>query len=153
MKGSKIRCEQCRRWFKPVKKTQFTCHRKRCQRKRHQKNCEEWRKDNPGKGPAPNKVRNWAGPISYWQHYRRDHPEYREKEKQRMRVRRKSMKTVAKRDSRAVIYLGELRKIQSEMPETVATRDSRDRRVDALLMSLIRKESSQNETQAPALVI
>ena len=153
MKESKIRCEQCRRWFKPIKKTQTTCNRKCCQRKRHQKNCGEWRKENPGKGPAPNKVRNWAGPIRYWQHYRQDHPEYREKEKQRMRLRRKNMKSVAKRDSRTVIYLGELREIQAEAAETVAIRDSRDRRVDALLLSRIRKESSQNETQSLGVVI
>lgn len=148
MKESKRRCEQCHRWFKPIRSTQTTCHRKRCQRERHRKNCAGWRKKNPGKGPAPNKVRSWAGAISYWQHYRQTHQSYQEREKQRMRLKRKSLKTVAKRDSRAVIYLGELRKIQGEGCETVATRDSRDRRVDALLVSLIRKETSQNETQA-----
>ena len=151
MKGSRIRCEQCRRWLQPKRSTQATCSRKQCQRERHRKNCEVWREKNPDMGPSPVKVRNWAGPISYWAHHRQTHPEYRRREKKRMR--RKRQKTVATRDSRAALFLGELRQIQSETSEIVATRDARDRRVDALLLSLIRKEMSQNETQAQSLSI
>jgi len=153
MKGSKIRCQHCRKWFEPKRTRQTTCPRKRCQRERHRENCEQWRKKNSGKGPAPNKVRWWAGALSYWQHYRETHASYRQREKQRMRLKRKSVKSVATRDSRRSIFLGELRKIQTEMPETVATRDSRDRRMDALLTSLIRRETSQNETQTQSVPV
>lgn len=70
-----------------------------------------------------------------------------------MRTKRRGSCRVAKRDLRTRIFLEELRQIQCGSPETVAKRDLRDRRVDALLWCLIRNKTSQNETYALAGVV
>lgn len=151
------RCEGCHQWFEPdpsKRRKQRYCWRKRCQRKSHQQACQRYRRKNPDDDDSRRpKIRDWARQKGYWPSWRQDHEEYREREKARMRKKRRGARRVAKRDLRTHIFIEELREIQAQASETVAKRDVRDRRVDALLSCLIRNKASQNETHAQAGVV
>jgi len=146
MENSERRCENCRRSFEPdpTKKTQRFCTRKRCRQASHRAACQSYRRANPDdyKSRRP-KIRAWARKRAYWSGWRAGHADYREREKARMRAKRAGANRVAKRDLRKRVFIEELREIQSQPLETVAKRDLRDRRVDALLACLIRKETSR----------
>lgn len=153
----KPQCRSCRRWFDPDPSKQGIqqfCSRERCKRASHRFACQAYRRANPDddKSRRP-KIRTWARKKAYWSGWRAEHPDYREREKARMRKKRDGAKRVAKRDLRKRVFIEELLGIQAERPETVAKRDVRDRRVDALLSCLIRKETSQNEIHAGVAVI
>jgi hypothetical protein len=155
MKVPKIRCDQCRRWFRPYSRQrhiQKTCPRAACQRARHRQACQAYRRENPNDDDSRRpKIRNWARKESYWPNWRRDHPEYREREEARMRNKRRSARRVAKRDALREISLEKLRGIRPENTEPVAKRDALDRRVDQVVDYLVWKETSQNETLPQAV--
>jgi len=157
MRIPKKLCKNCDRWFEPYppqQDIQQFCFRKRCQRERHRQGCQAFRREDPhcDEKRRP-KIRDWARKEGYWPDWRRDHPAYREREKVRMRKKRQQAKRVAKRDAWKQFSLEELQRIQAQTPETVAKRDACDRRVDDLLVWLIQKETSQNETYAPASTV
>jgi hypothetical protein len=145
MRIKKKRCGQCHQWFRPHPRKvsiQNVCLRRRCQRKRHARNCRRWRKANPTHDEGRrSKMRDWAQEKEYWKRYRQEHPSYCRKEAARMRSQRRKAKAVAKRDSIREIAVGKLREIQEMSVGIVAKRDSMDRRVDGLLALLIWKES------------
>lgn len=157
MKVPKKRCKHCGRWFRPYppqRDIQEFCSRRRCQRERHRLGCQAFRRDDPHcDNKRRQKIRNWARKEGYWVHWRQEHRSYREREKARMRRKRQQIQCVAKRDAWKQFSLEELRRIQGQTPETVAKRDACDRRVDDLLVWLIRKETSQNETHAEAALV
>jgi hypothetical protein len=148
----KKRCRHCHGWFEPYppqKYIQEFCSRKRCQQARHRQACQAFRRANPDHDDGRrNKIRNWARQEDYWSHWRQENPEYREQEKARMRNKRKEAKAVAKRDAWKQISVDELKEIQGQTSQTVAKRDAWDPRMDELLVWLIKKETSQNETHA-----
>jgi len=74
--------------------------------------------------------------------------DYREREKVRMRNKRREARRVAKRDALKEISLEKLQEIQAETPEAVAKRDALDRWVTMVVEYLVWKETSQNETLA-----
>ena len=105
-------CQYCHRWFKPDKRKvgiQETCMRRKCQRKRQAETSQGWR------GKPENAVSyqdrraeiiKWAKDENYWKERRRRDPNYREREAERMRNKRKhaslqavSQQTVAKQIS------------------------------------------------------
>lgn len=148
MRIPKKRCKQCHRWFSPYprkKDIQETCSRRACQKERHRQACEAFHQDNPDydKGARPKKR---SRPVSYWRWYRQTHPDYRRRDNARRGCSRKKARRAATRDALRQISLEKLRSIQAQEPESAATRDALDRRVDGLLDFLVWKEAPQHET-------
>ena len=152
MKIPKKRCRHCHRWFDPYppqKDIQEFCSRKRCQQERHRQGCQAFHRAYPDHDDGRRgKIRDWARKENYWADWRQGNSTYREREKARMRNKRKAAKRVAKRDVWKQISLDELKDIQGQTSQTVAKRDVWDPRVNDLLVWLIKKETSQNETYA-----
>ena len=150
MKIPKKRCRHCHRWFDPYppqKDIQEFCSHKRCQQERHRRGCQAFHRADPDHDNGRRgKIRDWARKENYWAHWRQGNSTYREQEKTRMRNKRKAGKRVAKRDAWKQISLDELRGIQGQTSQIVAKRDVWDSRVNDLLVWLIKKETSQNET-------
>jgi hypothetical protein len=84
------------------------------------------------------KVCAWAkGYPDYWQEYRRNHPEYRDRDNQRRRVSRKRAQNAAKQDAIREISVEKLTSIPRFEPETAAKQVPMDRRVDAVVEYLL----------------
>ena len=103
------------------------------------------------------KKKERAAKTGYWANYRKEHPEYREREAARMRAKRKAasrvaatLKTVANRDSVRQTFLEKLGSIPLSSPESVANRDSvvpvfpMDQRVDQVISCLKWRETVAN---------
>jgi hypothetical protein len=158
MKIPKKRCEYCSRWFEPYppkQDLQRFCSRRACQRERHRQACLAFYRDDPHcDDERREKIRAWAQRYpDYWRKYREAHGGYRQRERRRMRVKRRRAGNVAKRDAWKEKAVEKLRDIQAQAPEFVAKRDACDRRVDAVLAYLVWKETPQNETLAQAAAL
>ncbi len=142
------RCVYCDRRFQPDPRTakyQKTCPRQGCRRERERQKLRHWRKLHPDRAVkwAP-KVRAWAKsyPV-YWQQWRADpdHRDYRERERRRMRAKRRKACRVANETGMAKVAVEKLRGIQAERPETVANETTMSRRLDAVVEFLLWKEA------------
>lgn len=150
MKISKKRCRHCGRWYKPYARRrhiQQFCSRRLCQHERHRLSCVAFHRSDPDYDvPRRAKIRDWAKRYpDYWRRYRAQHPAYRQRERRRMRCRRRGVIRVAKRDVLSQVAVDKLQDIQRQGREFVAKRDVLDRRVDDVLDFLVWKETSQNE--------
>ena len=146
---AQARCRYCGRWFHPHTPEQKGCGQEGCRRARQREKLQSWRKRHPGHGEKflP-KVRAWAeGYPAYWQRWRAGNMEYREREKLRMRAKRKRARRVAKETGMRQILVEKLRTACKTEPETVANDTGRDRRVDALVEVLIWKETVANRNR------
>lgn len=126
-------CVYCGRWFEPDPRTEFpkACPRENCRKARKREADREWRRKNPGRADAGRlgKVRRWAkGYPGYWRQYRAGHPEYRARERERMRGRRVR---VAKQDEIRQNPVGYLTSIRG--PGNVAKQDEIGRQVDGIV--------------------
>ena len=89
----KKRCIICGTWYTPhprTAKTQKTCSNPACRQERKRRYDRRWRQNNPDWSAGRHwKVRAWnAGYPKYWRKYRGSHPEYRARERERMRKNR-----------------------------------------------------------------
>lgn len=120
MKICKKRCQFCHRWFEPDKRKidiQRTCMRRKCQRKRQAETSKGWRSEPENAVSYQDRRREivtWAKEEDYWKERRRRDPDYRKREAERMRNKRKhasvhavSLQTVAKQISITGISLEE----------------------------------------------
>ena len=120
MKICKKRCQYCYRWFKSDKRKeniQKICMRRKCQRKRQEKTSCEWRanpKNRVSYQDRQTEILKWAKEEEYWKRRRSRDCDYRKREAQRMRNKRKSasrrtalLQTVAKQISITDIPLEE----------------------------------------------
>lgn len=145
MKNPKKDCAFCDRGYEPdprTRKHQLACGREECRKERKAQADRAWRKKDPGYAAARKpKLRIWAaGYPAYWRHYRKTHPEYAERERERMKSCRRRLKSVAKHDARRVIAVEKLRNIQAQAPKTVAKQDAIVRRMDGIVDYLFWKE-------------
>lgn len=108
----KKRCRYCHRWFEPDRRKidiQRTCMRRKCQRKRQAETSQGWRAEPENAVSYQDRrteIVKWAKEEDYWKERRRRDPDYRRREAQRMRNKRKDasvravlLKTVAKQIS------------------------------------------------------
>ncbi|MEK7413929.1 MAG: hypothetical protein AAB263_11495, partial [Planctomycetota bacterium] len=98
-----FRCRICGRFFRPDprkrgRSPQKTCGRVACRRQHKGRNNQSWALRHPGYGKSRKlKIRAWAkAHPDYWQRYRAGQPAYQERERQRMRSKRKRLRRVAK---------------------------------------------------------
>lgn len=93
----KKRCPYCQGYFIPhpsVGQRQKACGRVECQKSRKAKNNKQWGKKNPvyHKGDYP-RVKKWLDKHpGYLKQYRKNHPEYREKNRKSQSMRDRSKK-------------------------------------------------------------
>lgn len=144
-KNPKKRCVVCHWWYEPdfrIGEDQLACDREECRKKRKASYDRQWREKNPGYEAGRRvKLRAWAeAHPGYWQAYRAGHPEYAERERERMRSRRESLKTVAKQVSSRQIAVEKLRSIEALAPKSVAKQVSIHRWVDRIVDYLFWKE-------------
>jgi len=145
MNNPKKRCVICHRWYKPnprIGEDQLACDREECRSERKAEYDRAWRKKNPGY-EAGRKVKQqaWAkANPTYWQRYRKTHPDYVERERERMMSRRKALKSDAKQVSMRQIAVEKLRSIEAQALKTVAKQVSIRRRMDGIVDYLFWKE-------------
>lgn len=137
------RCEYCGRWFHPHTPQQKLCPQQECRRARQRQKLKSWRKRHPGFAEKYRpKVRAWAeGYPDYWRQWRADHVEYRAREKQRMRAKRRKARRVANDTGVAGIAVEKLRTVRDLWSNPVANETGLSRRVDAVVEFLIWKET------------
>ena len=146
MKLSMKPCAYCGRSFRPNPRTakhQKACHREECRRARQRQKLRRWRMLHPDLASKwlP-KLRAWAKAYpDYWRQWRGDHRDYREREKLRMRAKRRQARRVANETAIGQIAVEKLQSIRAEQPITVANETVIARRMDALVDFLIWKES------------
>ena len=145
MTNPRKRCEFCHGWYAPdprIGEGQLACGRAECGKKRKARADRNWRIKHPGYGVKwKYKLREWAADYpDYWKRYRKTHPEYVERERNRMRSRRERLKTVAKQDARRQISVEKLESIQAQAPKTVAKDDAIHHRVNGIVDYLFWKE-------------
>jgi hypothetical protein len=140
------RCLCCGRWYRPdarAARVQKSCALLACRAQRRLRKQRSWLKRHPGYGASRRpKIRAWAAEyVDYWRQYRADNAEYRERERRRMRLKRRGMSRVAKQTEIGQILVEKLRMVKAGRPETVAKQTAIDRRVDDLVEVLIWKEA------------
>ena len=145
MHNPKKRCVVCHDWYRPnprIGEDQLACDREECRKERKAEYDREWRKKNPGHEAGRRvKLKTWAAAHSgYWRRYRKTHPVYVERERERMRSRRKTLKSDAKQVSMRQIAVEKLLSIQAQAPKTVAKQVLIHRRVDGIVDYLFWKE-------------
>jgi hypothetical protein len=145
MLNPKKRCVVCHRWYEPdprIGEDQLACGREECRKERKAEYDREWRKSNPGYGSGQKvKQQAWAkANPNYWRHYRKTHPDYVERERERMRSRREGLKSVAKQVLIRQIAVEKLRSIEAQAPKTVAKQVLIHRRMDGIVDYLFWKE-------------
>ncbi len=146
MKIAKKRCEFCHEWFSPHPRTarfQRSCAKPGCRKKRSTSAVRRWWAQNPGynKGRGP-KIRDWAKAYpSYWQKYRKEHPDYAKKERQRRCSAHKRTKNAAKQNAISQFSLEKLESIRNLEPLSAAKQNTIHRRVNGILDYLFWKES------------
>ena len=133
---AKKRCIICGSWFIPnprTAKTQKACTKPECRKARKQRADKAWREHNPGWDAARRpKVRIWNEQYpDYWRQYRAEHAEYRSRERERMR--RNRVLSVAKQDAIRSNPVGYLRDIRHFGAKTVAKQDAIAFRLDGVL--------------------
>lgn len=143
------RCRYCGRWFHPHASEQKACPRERCRLARKRDKLRSWRNRHPGHakkwGP---KVRAWAdGYPAYWVQWRAGHAAYREREKLRMRAKRRRDRIVANDTGAREILVEKLRAVVATEPPGVANDTGRDRRVEALVEVLVWREAVANRNR------
>lgn len=118
------RCGYCGRWFKskPGKGgRQKTCGGEACRRKHKRVLDRQWRAGEPMWVRARQaKVREWAQARDYWKHYRRDNPEYEERNRSQTRARMRGRREEERR-ARAILVdpLEYLRGLKARYTEDV----------------------------------
>ena len=126
----KRRCQHCHCWFEPDKRKvdiQMTCLDPDCQRRRQYETSQAWWKRTPVRYRDRRiKIRDWDKQRSYSSGYRSSHPQYAEREAQRMRRKRERSKTVARQISITRIPVGELWRSLGMGPVSVARQISMD---------------------------
>lgn len=142
MRKPKKRCKICHQWYEPDARTrrhQTCCGKAACRKERKVRANRSWRDRSPDYGRSRRlKVCAWAkGYPDYWQQYRRNHPEYRDRDNQRRRVSRKRAQNAAKQDAIREISVEKLTSIPRFEPETAAKQVPMDRRVDAVVEYLL----------------
>ena len=133
---AKKQCIICGTWYIPhprTFKTQKTCSNPACRKTRKRLADQTWRRDNPGwSAGRQGKIRDWNAQYpDYWRQYRADHPEYRARERERMRKHR--VLSVAKQDAIRQNPVGYLSDIRRFGPKTVAKQDAIAVRLDGVL--------------------
>lgn len=151
MKVASKRCLNCRRRFQPdprAARQQRACAREPCRRARRRLKLRSWRKRHPGSAaPSPAKVRAWAAAYpDYWRQWRAKHPGYREREKRRLRAKRRRGRRVANVTGMAEIAVEKLRGLAAAGPQGVAKETGLSRRVDGVVEFLIWKEGVAKQT-------
>ena len=117
------RCAFCGDAFTPDPRTQhqIACAKPACRKERKRQADVTWRRNNRAwfEGRRP-KIRQWAQAYpDYWRNNRASRPEYREREKERMRLRRAR---VAKQDAIRRDPVGYLEGLKG--PRRVAKQDA-----------------------------
>jgi hypothetical protein len=148
-----FRCRCCGRFFRPDprkrgRSPQKTCGRRACRREHKRRNNQSWAMRHPGYGKSRKlKIRAWAKVRpDYWQGYRAVHPDYKERERQRMRSKRSRLRRVAKQAVIGRITVEKLLAVKRIRPESVAKQAVIARRVDALVDVLIWRETVAKQT-------
>ena len=145
----KKRCEICHQWFSPHPRAphQRCCSKPACQKKRKARAKKTWWLKNPDYGKSRNpKIRTWAREHpNYWCKYRKKHPDYVRKERQRRRSAHKRAKNAAKQDAVRKIAVEKLESIRDLEPISAAKQDPVQRRVDGILNYLFWKESAAKQ--------
>lgn len=133
---AKKRCIICGTWYTPhprTAKTQKACSNPDCRKARKQRYDQHWRRNNPDWSAGRRcKVRAWSAEYpDYWRQYRAGNPEYRTRERERMRKNRalRVAKQVMIRQN-PVGYLSEMRRSGSK---TVAKQVAIAERLDGVL--------------------
>ncbi len=99
----KKRCSICHKWYEPDNRTrehQRSCNNPACKKEQKARTNKSWLKRHPGYGRSRKlKTRDWAQQYpNYWQEYRWNHPEYRDRDNKRRSSSRKQAKSAAKQD-------------------------------------------------------
>lgn len=138
-------CLVCQSLFLPNPRTpqQKVCSQDLCQRERKRRQWRRWAFIHQEQ--KNRKLRLWAKAYPhYWRHYRKHKakPAYRQREIQRMRDRRKSLRRVAKQIQIRALYLERLRRIQTlgAVQKNVAKQTLIARRINEIVECLIWKE-------------
>lgn len=142
MEIAKRQCAYCGKWYRPDPRTakfQKACDRSDCRLARKRQGYRRWIKLNPGYEHGRRaKLNAWGAAYpDYWQHYRETHPEYIEREKRRLREKRRKLKTVAKQNAISKIAVEKLRDLQSPGRKNVAKQITIARRTDQIIEYLI----------------
>ncbi len=145
-KPKKKRCCICHEWYEPDPRTvkhQTCCSKESCGTERKRRANKSWQIRHPGYDQSRTaKKRDWAQAYpDYWQQYRQDHPEYQEREKQRMQAVRDHAQNVANQDAIAKISVEQLSGIPRFEPSNVANQAMMDRRLDRVIDWLIEREN------------
>ena len=138
MKIPKKRCAFCHKWYAPNPRTwkhQKACNAPACKKHRHAQADRNWRIKHPRRGGNWKlKVRVWARDYpDYWRHYRRTHPEYRERDNRRRILSARNASYSAKTDAIRQIAVGKIRSIQDMGAGRSAKADAIDRRVESIV--------------------
>ena len=144
------RCVICKQWYIPDPRTkahQQCCSRPDCKKKFKVRANKSWCIRHPGYDTSRKlKKRDWAQKQGgYWRQYRREHPEYRDREKQRMQDNRDRAKNVANQDAIGTIFVEKLQSIQCNTLQNVANQDMMARRLNSLIDCLVWKERVANQ--------
>lgn len=149
---AKKRCEFCHEWFAPDPRTskfQRSCSKPDCRKQRSALAVRNWWLQNSdyNKGRG-SKIRAWAKAYpNYWRKYRREHPDYAEKERRRRRSTHKRAKNAAKQNTITQISLKKLESIRDLEPISAAKQNAIHRRVNGILDYLFWKESAAKQNE------
>jgi hypothetical protein len=136
MKVAAKRCAHCGCWFHPRPQSawdQKFCGRPQCRRARKSRNLRSWRKRHPDKKYAA-KVRAWAAAYpDYWRRYRKSHPEYARRDKERRSSSMKATRRSANETGWTSIAVEKLQAIEAlRKSECSANETGWPRRVEAI---------------------
>ena len=112
------RCRYCGLFFMPDPRTariQKRCARPECRRAGERERYRRWVTLNGGRKDRKPKMRAWAQGCSYWERYRKGHPEYVKKDNARRRKAYRKAIFSAKQTSRAVVAREKLGTLAAEI--------------------------------------
>jgi hypothetical protein len=148
-----FRCRYCGRFFRPDprkrgRSRQKTCGRQACRQANERRRYAEWIKRHPGYEKTRRlKRQGWAkGYPGYWRRYRREHPEYRQRDNERRRVVKQRARRAAKQTARREILVEKLLAVKRLRPLRSANQTVIARRVEALVDVLVWRERSAKQS-------
>lgn len=143
-------CLICKESFVPDPRTcrhQKVCSGASCQRERKRRQWRRWAAGH--KKQKKIKARLWAqSRPGYWAQYRKSHPAYRIREIKRLRLKRRSLRRVAKQTLIRHDFVDRLRAIESMDPGgiNVAKQTLMARQIRGVIECLIWKEAVAKQT-------
>ena len=151
----KKKCIHCGQSFLPdprVGRRQKRCAEEECRKAANRRKVRKWVQCNPDILPSLQaKMRVWAKAYpDYWRRYRKEHPDYCQRDNQRRAASLRKQRCSAKLTSMRTIAVEKLQRIEELAPENCSAKlTQRDRRVDGImdyLLWTVKKPLSAKQT-------